>query len=518
MKIKENVLKNKSNLLNKISKNKVNILIFMVYAIVTFIVAIIFHEKWRDEAQAWLIARDLNFFDILKQMSYEGHPPLWHLILAPFAKLGFPYITESIICWIIMCITAGLILAKSPFKKGTQILILLTAPMIYLYPVIARSYCLIPLALTLIAIFYKDRKQKPIKYTLSILLLAYTHILMLGMVGILYLFFFIEEIFYTKKDKKDIKNLIICLVIAIVGLLALAFMLFGSTEKNTELRLASIATINMPKIQLLMSKIQNFIFGLISYSYGFGIFLGIMCIALIIYQAKKNSQNLVIAVISIMWQLFIYLCIYGESQQKLNTLLLIFIFIAWINNQETIEAAESKIKIEKEKSKYMESLKKAVTTGGLTLLILSTIQGITITKQDIVGKYTNAKEVAQYINQNLEENAIIISVFGPFSSAVIPYTNNIKFWNASSQEFFTYMTWNKISNEELNLSQIMENVRNNFKSGETLYLLNSNNIIEKDDEELKKLQEQNIISESLYSSTEKSEIYEEVYDLYKINL
>ena len=60
MKIKENVLKNKSNLLNKISKNKVNILIFMVYAIVTFIVAIIFHEKWRDEAQAWLIARDLN--------------------------------------------------------------------------------------------------------------------------------------------------------------------------------------------------------------------------------------------------------------------------------------------------------------------------------------------------------------------------------------------------------------------------------------------------------------------------
>ena len=145
-------------------------------------------------------------------------------------------------------------------------------------------------------------------------------------------------------------------------------MLFGSTEKNTELQLASIATINIPKIQLLMSKIQNFIFGPISYSYGFGIFLGIMCIALIIYQAKKNSQNLVIAVISIMWQLFIYLCIYGESQQKLNTLLLIFIFIAWINTQETIEATESKIKTEKEKSKYIESLKKAVTTRMLNTI------------------------------------------------------------------------------------------------------------------------------------------------------
>ena len=141
-----------------------------------------------------------------------------------------------------------------------------------------------------------------------------------------------------------------------------------------------------------------------------------------------------------------------------------------------------------------------------------------MTEKDIVGKYSNAKEVAQYINQNVEENAIIISVFGPFSSAVIPYTDNIKFWNASSQEFFTYMTWNKISNEEIDLSQIMQNVRNNFKNGETLYLLNSYNLIRKDDKELKKLQEQNVISECLYSSTEKSEIYEEVYDLYKINL
>ena len=516
MKSKENLLINKSKLLNKIKKNKVNILIFMIYAIITFIVAMIFHEKWRDEAQAWLIARDLNFLDILKQMSYEGHPPLWHLILAPFAKLGFPYITESIICWVIMCITAGLILAKAPFKKGTQILILLTAPIIYLCPVIARSYCLIPLALALIAILYKDRKQKPIKYTLAILLLAYTHILMLGMVGILYLFFFIEEIFYTKKNKKDIKNVIICFVIALVGLLALALMLFGSTEKNTELRLASIFAINITKIQLLMSKIQSFIFGSISFSYGFGVFLAIMCISLIIYQAKTNTQNLIIAVISIGWQLFIYLCVYGESQQKINIILLIFIFIAWINKEET--SKENKIETEKEKSKYIESFNKAITTGCLTLIIISAIQGVTMTEKDIVGKYSNAKEVAQYINQNVEENAIIISVFGPFSSAVIPYTDNIKFWNASSQEFFTYMTWNKISNEEIDLSQIMQNVRNNFKNGETLYLLNSYNLIRKDDKELKKLQEQNVISECLYSSTEKSEIYEEVYDLYKINL
>lgn len=77
----------KIKFIEKIKENKIDIIIFLIYAIVTFVITIIFHEKWRDEAQAWLIARDLDFWGIIKQMTYEGHPPLWHFILAPFAKL-----------------------------------------------------------------------------------------------------------------------------------------------------------------------------------------------------------------------------------------------------------------------------------------------------------------------------------------------------------------------------------------------------------------------------------------------
>ena len=114
------------NIKEKIKQNKWNIIITLIYAIVTFIITVFFHEKWRDEAQAWLIAKDLDIIGIIKQMSFEGHPPLWHLILMPFAKLGFPYITESIISWGIMVITVWIFLNKSTFKKETKILILLT--------------------------------------------------------------------------------------------------------------------------------------------------------------------------------------------------------------------------------------------------------------------------------------------------------------------------------------------------------------------------------------------------------
>ena len=64
------------NIKEKIKQNKWNIIITLIYAIVTFIITVFFHEKWRDEAQAWLIAKDLDIIGIIKQMSFEGHPPL----------------------------------------------------------------------------------------------------------------------------------------------------------------------------------------------------------------------------------------------------------------------------------------------------------------------------------------------------------------------------------------------------------------------------------------------------------
>ena len=57
-----------------------------------------YHEKWADEAQAWLIARDLDLRTIwFHELRYEGSPGLWHTILwiaqhifhATYSALGY---------------------------------------------------------------------------------------------------------------------------------------------------------------------------------------------------------------------------------------------------------------------------------------------------------------------------------------------------------------------------------------------------------------------------------------------
>lgn len=40
-----------------------------------------YHELWKDEWQAWMIARDLSWGDMLDFLDYEGHPALWYIYL-----------------------------------------------------------------------------------------------------------------------------------------------------------------------------------------------------------------------------------------------------------------------------------------------------------------------------------------------------------------------------------------------------------------------------------------------------
>ena len=74
-----------------LTPHRLHCIVLAAYVIVVGTV-MCFHEPWFDEAQAWLIARDCSWREmILERPHYEGHPPLWWMMLAAPAKLGVPY-------------------------------------------------------------------------------------------------------------------------------------------------------------------------------------------------------------------------------------------------------------------------------------------------------------------------------------------------------------------------------------------------------------------------------------------
>ncbi len=101
-----------------------------------------FHEPWFDEAQAWQIARCASLREILFEIPhYEGHPPLWHLILAVPAKLGVPFeIGLKTVGFLISAASAALMLFRSRLPRPLRLALPFTYFFFYQYAVIVRPY------------------------------------------------------------------------------------------------------------------------------------------------------------------------------------------------------------------------------------------------------------------------------------------------------------------------------------------------------------------------------------------
>ncbi len=150
-----------------------------------------YHEKWADEAQAWLIARDLDLRTIwFHELRYEGSPGLWHTILW-IAQHVF-HAKYGAISYIGMAgATAGvaLLIFKAPFPRIVRWPLAFTYFMVYQYAVIARPYTFLPLLAFAVAILFKDIRH-PERMTIVLVLLANlsTHgTILAGCFGLAYL-------------------------------------------------------------------------------------------------------------------------------------------------------------------------------------------------------------------------------------------------------------------------------------------------------------------------------------------
>lgn len=160
---------------------------FIVTAVFSVIVLIglIFHETWYDEVQAYLIARDASLHDILFYLPhYEGHPPLWHLLLKGMIALGVPFpFSLKAVQFLLYEAVLVLIEFRSPFNRFMKTVMPLSFYLVYQYAVVSRPYILLTLGCILTAIAYKKRKDKPFLYIAALFLMCLSHSYGIAMAG-----------------------------------------------------------------------------------------------------------------------------------------------------------------------------------------------------------------------------------------------------------------------------------------------------------------------------------------------
>lgn len=151
------------------------ILALLIYAAAHLCMALV-HEPFFDEAEAWQIARSATLKTLLLETThYEGHPPLWHLILMPLAKAGAPYeLSLTLVSLAFMGTAVFLILWYAPFPRLVRLLLPFTYFFFYQYGVISRVYCVMTLAFVLLAMTYRRRNERPGRYVAVLILMCVT--------------------------------------------------------------------------------------------------------------------------------------------------------------------------------------------------------------------------------------------------------------------------------------------------------------------------------------------------------
>jgi hypothetical protein len=136
------------------------------------------HAMWRDEMQAWLIARDSDdLIQLFHNLRYEGHPGLWRTLLFVLSRLGPDPNLMLALNFVLMSTAMALALWYLPLFPWERILLPFGYFMVFEYGVKARGYGLGTLLVVLLCMAWPARRRRPMTIALLLALIANTHVL-----------------------------------------------------------------------------------------------------------------------------------------------------------------------------------------------------------------------------------------------------------------------------------------------------------------------------------------------------
>ena len=455
---------------NKIFKeNTFNICILILYSTIVLI-GIFHHEVWRDEADVFLFARDVkNLSEAISFTRHSGHPFLWHLIILPFAKLGFPIITMQIINAFIIIGATYLFLQNAKLPSYLKYLFVFNYFQLFDYSVVARNYGLSILVLFSIMSLYPQRFQKPILYGLLIGLLANTHfyaaIIAFGLFVI-----YIQEIISNKINLN--KSILTGISFSILGGLLCLIQIFPTSDGNAYLNVQKRFSLYVPLFSLILPFFQqglsffkqateikppDFLFLIITF-----ISFMISYFSFNVFSKQKSLKTLCLIVLICLYLFYIFIYSLIDSPRYYGFVLYFLICCYWIYNLKEYKINSNNLILN-------------------VLLVISLINSSGLAfnsiKNDITQPFSGGKQIAGYLQKNNYDNKnCIIATHNPnHTESILVYLKNIKqFYYPIYNRFGSHEYWTKELRTEFqnnNLLKMAQQIKAKFPNQKCLIFI-----------------------------------------------
>lgn len=472
----------------------------------------IHHEMWCDEAQAWLLARDMGPVSIFSKVSYEGHPFLWFYILMPFAKAGVSFAFIKAISFCIVMLAVWILLFYSPFPFPAKIILAFSPAFLYFYASISRSYCLIALFTVLAALLRSRRQERPLLFGLVCALLLQTHIIMAGMVFFICLAW-LADVLHRKDGsfRKAMAGLCLPLLSAVFLLwqmrgIAQADAVGGEAAESLRQMLGTyLWALYYNFFELMDYRTWLMVMFMIAGMAFFGLALAAPARHAAGYTDNnangKGYAGIIVEALAVIiggigFQNIIYAFVYYANVYRLITWLYMLIYVAWfLMDALSCRHEETGLK-ESKKSKEPRSFTEAdcavgqdtgdvipdknrrmLTAAGAfcTIMFFCIVTGMNfqyapLAIQDLKEPFTYAQETADAINE-LPENAVILENREDICNSVIPRLKDRTVLSPFGWRPASYAERNRAYRHTMTVDELMEETREHFPEAEGFYLL-----------------------------------------------
>lgn len=438
MHIRRNQIKNLDYIKSLARKTSTWEILIMSLYIVLVGILVPRHEPWFDEAQAWLLARDLSPFQLFtKYLRYEGTPGLWHLILMIPARLGMPYTTLNIISVLFAAAGVFVFLRYSPFPFFIKVLFPFTFFIFYQYAIVSRSYAMMPLLLFLIAMVYKKRHENIYIFVLLLAILSNANlhglIIAMSLLGVN----LIDVIRRWKTFDKKLRNKHIRAYLAfgiMVGLLILVLWPPEDLYVGNKNYLDFERFIKTSCAVLEDSMVNNIMYQDIHYHEAYLAAAGLLTfVALgctLLWLGLKRT--LLIYVIPVLGLLALFSIKYVNVWHQ-GIIFLLWIFALWVSIENAGYAKNAGEGLEKWLKRFVHILLAVVMLVHIYWSANSYIY-------DYFNNYSASREIADYIKANkLQDKKICAVSF--HSISILPYFNNNIFDNYNNGEKPSCWLW-----------------------------------------------------------------------------